>query len=344
MSCETVGDHIDIVDSHPVQSLRGLKAPQLGIAQAATCFRFLGGVLEEGIQLGANASIQDPPPLFVGKSYVMVSVNNPCRVGGDFVVRSASIFWAGKTALLCRRNGNDQSVLVHVNTQFARVKGTKFKEAFSSKIITDGKVIAWDTWVKNEVLVWLKPDETIEVLYADGNVRSLVNDGGSLTVKALSTEDVADIRVRYLRQAQARVREELKGTDRIRAEDKLYHELVAVLAVGGTRSPAVFESVYSLLEDDGDRGLLGQGVQRHVLEVLQHRPDYALRFKISCASRGAVEKPGAGVPKTAPVAKTSGPPAARRAKLAARSARDREERNIRRGAHGGGEKKSSKKK
>lgn len=333
MTCENTEGHIDFVAAHPAQSFQGLKAPQLGINQpATTCFRFLEGVLEEGLLLNVNSSMQTQPPLFVGKRYVMVDAHHPCTINEAYLVRAASIHWAGKDnqlPLLRQRMSADDSLLVLVDTRFARTKGTAFKEAFSSKVITDGKKVAWD---QGEVLISIKPGETIDILYADGNVRSLVNTGGSIEVKNLNIEDVADIRVLYIRQSQARLRLELKGDQRTRAEDKLYHELVAVLAVGGKRSSTVFESVYKLLEDDGDRGLLGRGVQQHVLDALQHRPDYALRFKITCAKRGTVNETTSTLLPTVSANRPKGPPPERRAKLAARSQRDQAERQVRRGS------------
>ena len=333
MSRENIEANIDFVAAHPAQSLQGLKAPQLGIVQSGTnCFRFLEGVLEEGLLLNANSSIQTQPPLFIGKRYIMVDGQHPCSINEAHIVRAASIRWAGKDnqlPLLRQRMNDDKSVLVHVDTRFTRVKGTTFKEAFSAKVLTDGKKVAWD---QGETLVCIKPGETIEILYADGNVRKLVNTGGMLEVMNLSIEDVADIRILFIRQSQARLRQELKGEQRARAEDKLYHELVAVLAIGGKRSPAVFEDVYKLLEDDGDRGQLGRGVQNHVLEALQHRPDYALRFKITCAKRGTVnEVTGTPLP-TVSTNRPKGPPPERRAKLAARSQRDQADRQGRRGS------------
>lgn len=333
MSAENTQDHIDVVAAHPAQSLRGLKAPQLGIVQPATnCFRFLEGVLEEGLLLNVNSSMQTQPPLFVGKRYVMVDAHQPCAINEAHIVRAASIRWAGKDGqlpLLRQRMKADDSVLVHVDTRFTRTKGTTFKEAFSSKVLTDGKKVSWD---QGEVLISIKPGETIEILYADGNVRKLANTDGTLEVRNLSTEDVADIRIQYIRQSQARLREELKGEQRTRAEDKLYHELVAVLAVGGKRSPVVFEAAYKLLEDDGDRGLLGRGVQLHVLEALQHRPDYALRFKISCAKRGTVNEVTSTKSPTVSTNRPKGPTLERKAKMAARSQRDQAERQARRGS------------
>ena len=333
MSCENIEDHTDFVAAHPAQSLQGLKAPQLGINQSGTnCFRLLEGVLAEGLLLNANSSMQTQPPLFVGKRYIMVDGQHPCSVNEAFIVRAASIRWAGKDnqlPLLRQRVNGDKSVLVHLDTRFGRAKGTTFKEAFSSKVLTDGKKVVWD---QGETLVCIKPGETIEILYADGNVRKLVNTDGVLEVKNLSTEDVADTRILHIRQSQARLRQELKGEQRARAEDKLYHELVAVLAIGGKRSPAVFETVYKLLEDDGDRGLLGRGVQQHVLDALQHRPDYALRFKITCASRGTVNEATSSALPTVSANRPKGPPPERRAKLAARSQRDQAERQGRRGS------------
>lgn len=335
MSAENTQDHIDFVAAHPAQSLRGLKAPQLGIVQPATnCFRFLEGVLEEGLLLNVNSSMQTQPPLFIGKRYIMVDSHQPCAINEAHIVRAASIRWAGKDGqlpLLRQRMKADDSVLVHVDTKFARTKGTTFKEAFSSKIVTDGSVVTSSNY-QDEMLIGLTDGESIDILYADGNVRKLANTDGTLEIKNLSTEDVADIRILYIRQSQARLREELKGDQRTRAEDKLYHELVAVLAVGGKRSPAVFEAAYKLLEDDGDRGLLGRGVQQHVLDALQHRPDYALRFKITCAKRGTVNEVTSTPLPTVSATRSKGPPPARKAKLAARSQRDQAERQARRGS------------
>lgn len=347
MTQENLADHADFVAAHPArQSLRGLKAAQLGIKpRAINCYRFLGGVLEEGILLNANSSMQTQPPLFVGKRYVTVDPQYPCAINEACIVRTASIRWSDKIATLRRQIDSDDSVLVHVDTGFTRVKGTKFKESFSSEIVTDGGLIAWD---RNEMLVSIKPGESIDVLYADGNVRSLAIIDGRLEVKNLSIEDVADTRILYIRQKQARLRENLTGDDLIRAVDRLYHELVAVLAIGGKRSQAVFESVYKLLGDDGDRGLLGGGVQRHVLEVLGQRPEYALRFKITCASRRSINESQNVVPSAAPASKPKGPPADRRAKLAARAERDRQARQNARGSSSdqslkGSSKKSKKK-
>ncbi|HEY0979319.1 MAG TPA: hypothetical protein VGE23_00545 [Candidatus Paceibacterota bacterium] len=336
MSCENLVDHTDFVTAHPAQSLQGVRAPQLGIKdRPVSCYRLEGGVFEEGIALGANSSLQMCPALFVGDWYVLIDPANPCAYGDDHVVYRASIRKGGKggtVPLLTQRAKTDNRILVYVDTRFARVPRTVFKEAFSAKIVTDGGITAWSR-SKNEMLVSLGNGETIEVLYADGTVRQVINENGTAKAVPLSLEDQAAHRAQYLAAERERVRSTLTGDPMIKTVDKLFHELVAILRIGGARSQAVFDLAYRQLEDAGEAGLLGTGVQRHVREVLeeQDRKEHLLRFSFTCTKRG-VNGHTTAVPTATRAVRRKGPSPERQAKLAERSQRDREARQGMRGS------------
>lgn len=344
---EHVVDAIDLVGSIPLS--KGPCAPRA----AATCttYRFKSGVLQEGLQLPPNSSMQMLPALFVGTRFVRVDIDNPCTIDQDFMVHDASIRWVGKdshVALLSRRNPTEKRIFVHVDTQFTRVKGAYFKYAFSSEIISDGEIVAWD---KSEQFIGLAHGETIDVLYGDGSVRSLVNLNGKLELKSLGIEEMADIRILFIRQKQAQIRENLQSSQRMAADDRLYHELVSMMEIGGNRSLAIFDRLYLMLEDDASQGLLGGGVKDRILEVLQSRPSYALRFRTTFVSRGSISEPTTTktvLPSTFVPAKPKGPPPEAKARKAARAERDRQARNAARGSSAdksqkGGGKQSKKK-
>lgn len=334
----SIQDHIDFIAAHPApRSFQGLKAPQLGLDdQRTTCFQLVGGVFSEGIRLSTNSSFQVRPALFVGrKRYVMVDSFNPAPIDQEDAIRAASIRWAGadsKVPLLTRRALSDNTVLIYVDTVFGRQPRTVFKEHFSSKIVTGGRLIAWD---RNEALVALASGESIEILYADGSVRQILNENGRVKADLLSIEDQAARRLCHLTCQLDTFRKELTGDSLVKATDKIYHEFVAIMRVGGGRSEDVFKMTYSRLEDAGEQGLLGAGVQRHALEVLeeQGRSEYMQRLKFTCARR--IAKAAQNHELVSPVLKQigkGGVPQARRQKLAERAARDRAQRAAARGS------------
>lgn len=318
----------DIVDAHPTQSLKGLKAPQLGLKQTVNpvnCFQLCDGVFQEGIQLSNSSS--NRPVLFVGDSFYLM-INDGAKYD-NAVLTTAGVRMAGpsgKLPVLEKRPGDDRSALVFINTRFPRVKGAILKDAFTGRIVTDGKVIAWEKHF-SEMLIKLEDGQSVKVFYADGSVRQVICENGTVKVVDMSLVTQAFERVAFLLTCIQKVRENKKMDDerRTRATDRFYHELIAVMRIAGKKSEAVFTDVYSYLENVGEA--LNPGVQRHVIDVLkeQNRDMLVIQFRASCTPTTEI---GATATQT-----RKGLPAAAKAKKAERAERDRQ--NARKGPSGG---------
>ncbi len=347
---DSLPEFIDLVDSHSARSLQKVRAPQLGLVaeDRVLCYRFLNGVLQEGLLLDLNSSMQVNLAFFVGTRYVVLNSTNPCRFDASGIIRRASVAWrgeGGRIPTLTQPSINpDQRCLVHVDTKFDRTRRTIYKEEFSSCIVTDGGVVAQS---KGEMLLSLGQSESVEVFYADGSVKRLVCKDQAITAISLSIEEQAEARITHAVTEILAASMMPVGTEATVRTDRAFHQLVAVMAVGGKRSESVFEKAYGLLEEAGKAGMLARSVEGHAIRMLHDRPAHAVRLGNACMKKGSVHSVATNTPVSIQMNKPKGPPADRRAKLAARAERDRQQRQAARGSsadqsHKGSGKKSKK--
>lgn len=310
------------VSSHPT-----LVAASLKQDQADRCYRFLNGTIIEGFEL-TKADTVTQLLLYIGERFVWVSNNRPCNIDENRIVRNAAIGLGGKsgtTALLTRPELGSKKVLVQANTTFGRTPGTKYKTYFFQGLVSDGRKVAWCTRT-HEYLYELAHGQSIVVFNVDGSVKKVRNQNGVLEFETLSILDQAVLRIENVKTELGRAGTIEDRDARCKREDQLFHHLVDIMTIGGKRSPAILETVFTIFEDAAEQHLLRPNVVNRIKDALRGNSVYALRFE------GALS-PTIGLPvaDNAP-AKPKGPPADRRAKLALRAQRDRERGQSTRGS------------
>lgn len=313
--------------SHSIQHIR---TPQFGgSVMAATlqgearmhanCFRIRGdGRVEEGIQLElSHPKVGGKPALFVGDYFILR--DNRCGVAytKNGIVRRAQMKYLPRNGkkdleLLVQPTSKNPPLLVHVETSPVLADRARLKYEFQADIQTTGGIIAT---ALGEYFISLTDDESITVFCVDGTVRDFVQKDYVLTERLLSFEEQADARIRLVQFQLERASDSFSGDALIRRRDWLYHQLITILQVGA-RSESVFEQVFGILEDAKQHDLIALGVQNRLLSFLEdeHRWRFLATESISSS---AGEK-----------SRSSGVPAERRAKLAARAAANRARRNV----------------
>jgi len=320
----------------------------------ANCYRIDNKGMMEGVELELTHPLTRAPALFAGASYVKVDTRIGCiiaPIGKTGIVRRADIEWTERPgynkplALLVQPNTAELRPLLHANVQIELSPGMKFNERFYTDIVTAGERIVCSQDQK-EMLIRLSMNDDAVLYFPDGSVRVVVAKGGNgiplfLEELLLSYDEQAEYRLLRI-DAQLEAAKLLEADDGIRREDWLYHELIAILNVGGRVLTSAYETIYGRLEALKKKGELRPQVERHALEALKkHRPEQALYFRdvVKTCALGkfslATSEPDTSARK--------GPPASRLKKKQARSDRDREARLKMRGVSSGGKSISKKK-
>lgn len=326
------------------------------VAKPANCFSIDHRGIREGLELElAHPLTGKSPALFLDASYVRVETQHPCiidRMGTTGIVRRAEIDWKERPNFrslptLVQPNQGNPAPLLYSNTRIELGKGAKFNERFYAGTEAMGEIVAW-SGDRKEMLVQFSENDDAVIYFPDGSVRFVMWQGGSdtdscLTEVKLTFDEQAGHRLRRIDNELSSIKAKpLEGSDRIRIEDSLYHELIAILNIGGTRLTSAFETIYDRLETLKAKGVLRAGVDRHALEVLKkHWPTHALCFRDAVLIQSG---PNFTPSTHFPVQARKGPPAAALKRKSDRSERDRQERLARRGASSGGKQQTKSKK
>ncbi len=322
-----------------------IRTPQFGSNMAPTlqgeankrpnCFKMNGtGKIEEGIKLElGHPAVSGKPALFIGDYYIFSNYKNGVAFDSKGTVRRAILKQLTREGmkplkLLTQPNGPNPPLLLHVDTNLP--SGTKPKEHFWSGVDTDEDVLAWSG---KETLVSFSADQSwADIFYGDGAVKRVIRQGPQLVVQQLTLEEQAERRIEQAIYNIEIAKDEQDGDRRIPREDRSLHQLIAVLAIGGTRSSVVFRQVYGLLKDFARIGDMRPRVLAHTMDVLRERfPDHVVEFEdMSLASKFGFHSSLANY--DAPIRDRRSTPSERKAKLAARALRDQQTRAAMRGS------------
>lgn len=300
------------------------------------------GKLQVGITLELNHPLTGgKPALFVGGYYILRDRENGCLYRAHGQVRRADIFVKGiegKThlKLLVQPEGDSVSPLLHVNMNLPA--GHKPKEKFYVGMDRDNvESVAHDVTAQEALLRFVNMDSAVTVYYADGTVVRVERDGDTLRVVPLSVEEQASMRIEH---AQFLLEEAAKYDDNkwVKVADFAYHEIIAVMAIGGNRSKSVFQEAFEYLLELAECGKLRPSVKAHALNVLLHmKKDHALQFGWAC-DRGLDTSPTVSRDSTAfgTVPPSRGPKQEAARRRSAKSTADQNIRAITQGSSKGG--------
>ena len=305
------------------------------------------GLVHEGIHIELESKIHKKKlVLVIGGSYVPMDSQNPCEmykmnnVGlvRRMTVETLDLHNRPAIELLKKPTVSDTAMYLVINPVVRLAPGAKPNTRFWCGVVCESAhIIRKDEFSGEAFVAFRKDGDSASVFYTNGQVVTVSRSGASLKVTELTIEEQAQKRIQHalenIRIAQATIKDEEALA---RRTDVFYHMIVEVLKVGGKRSEQVFDMVFELLNAAGKQGQLRPGVQLHVREVLSRlNPAAALQFNLNCQRFDAKKQSGGAfgnVSLPSLVAGPKGPPPSARAKQAKRSARDREERDRRRGS------------
>lgn len=226
-------------------------------------------------------------------------------------------------------------IYLHIDVQMPLPGHVHLKERFR-RGVSSGKVVAYGG---TETLVqFTKNGDAVDICYEDGSVRRVVRQGDKLELIRLSNEEQADVRIVQVLRGLTEARS-LEGDASVKLRDWHYHQLAAVVAIGGKRSSTVLDKELAPLIAAAQDGDIRPLVKSHVISGLRHSPALALFFNQHCVA-GATKKMapvgafGTATSVTRTEGQRGGPKPARAQRLAARAARDRQIRNDMRGKSG----------
>jgi hypothetical protein len=326
----------------------GSSAAPLGeAAMPLLCYRLTSaGVLQEGFELELNhPASKGTPAMFMGEYYISRHYTHGClfdRWGSAGIVRRAIIEQAGTVKVLSQPNGGNPPFLLHVNPIAELVPGAKPLEIFYIGV-NGGRTVAQGQDC-DERIVAFDDGTSADIYYSDGRVIRVVREHGALVLRQLNIMEQAGLRIAHAKRGIADA-ETLPRELRIKRTDRWYHELIAILAVGGNRSDLVFDEVYGILEAGARNGAFAQTVQEHATTVLSRRwPSHAVRFGLACQARASQSAQKAGGAFGSIFQSTESPrgiPLDALKRKRERAERDRQERAASKGPSGGGSQKSN---
>ncbi|MEK7510920.1 MAG: hypothetical protein AAB582_01650 [Patescibacteria group bacterium] len=318
----------------------------------ANCFKMNGtGKIEEGIMLELNHPLASgAPALFVGQRYILQNRQNACifeRAAEGGRVRRAIIEWKKPASkkpfpLLTQPNGGNPPFLLQVIPHLSvpeNVQAT-MKIRFAYDVITDAEIIEMDHR-NQETLIALREGQHVDVFYVDGSVKRAVCTGDTVVINPLTIDEQAAARIQRAKRYIAVMNGQIEAsfdTERercARQRDATLHELISVMEVGGKRSPDVIDKVLQVLAEYGREGVLrAESVRSRSVGVLRKLDaSRVMAFEEACLPSAYVRQVtiDSGLLDLNTVRK--GTPADRKAKLAARSLRDKEARAAMKGKH-----------
>lgn len=318
----------------------------------ANCFRMNGSRSpEEGILLELDhPKVGGKPALFVGGRFIFRNYQNGCIYkpqGRAGIVRRAVIEWkepVGKRPfpVLTQPNDPNPPLLLHVSTHQVLPENVRLNVKFSRGVLTEGRVIDEDY---GEMLIALDDNQSADVFYIDGAVKRVIRTGSDLVGHELSLDDQAEARIARNEGIISVLNEEFRKSfghppeDLIRQRDAAFHDLISVMDIGGRRSASIGDRIFDILVTYGKEGDLRAGtVRSRAMEVLKRvNPGRVMEFEEACLPSVYAHQLGFNLATSGPSAQSrKGPTADRKAKLAARAARDSQARAQMRGASGGG--------
>lgn len=314
-------------------------------AKPATVFCInASGPIREGITLSLSHPLTGgKPALMLGEHFTLVSNHgNGClfrkMTDTTALVRRLDIRHLerpGKSALPVLVNPTSTDTLyLQVDTHLP--VHIIPKERFCSGVMPNDSISIYGG---TEYLVRLVGDgDSVDILYGDGSVRQVVRTGNTLKLRPLMAEDQARVRIQHALYGLATA---AKTSDEsaIKGRDWFYHQLAAIIAVGGRRSATTLTNALDPLTDAARDGDIRSNVKQHVIAALHHAPAQALQFGMDCDAGHSCRMAGGafGRPQTSrpgdSVQPAKGKPEQAR-KRAERSASDRNLRESMRGARG----------
>lgn len=304
------------------------------------------GKVQEGIEVEIDHPMGGKQPLLMlGEHWLPSDRSYPCRVVEEdskvmarhLAIKTVQLSEGRKPLrLLTQPQGSNGPLLLFVDPAVSLPRGAMQTANFWKGVGECPLIVSEHYKSGQTLLAFPKDGDSASVFYSDGRVLGVVRRGNILETVQLPLEEQAERRIRIATNAIKKAEANLKGENLVRVVDVLYHMLADVLAVGGKRSETVFEKISTLLLAAGEQGRLRLGVQNHV-QAAFHKvcSTTALEFVLAC-ERANARKEGNGafgnVSLPSLVAGPKGPPPSARAKQAKRSARDREERDRRRGS------------
>lgn len=230
----------------------------------------------------------------------------------------------------------DAPIYLHVDVEMHLPDYVHMKERFLSGVVSSGNVVAYGG---TETLVRFAGDsDAVDICYKDGSVRRVARQGDTLTLIRLSVEQQADVRIAHALNGLAEARL-LEGDASVKWRDMHYHQLAAVVAVGGSRSTTVLDKTLAPLTKAVQEGDIRPEVKSHIITALRHSPAHALLFNQNYVV-GTTKKaaPGGAFGTATSVMHTEGKhfgaKPSRVKKLTARAERDRQARAEMRGKSG----------
>jgi hypothetical protein len=253
-------------------------------------------------------------------------------------VRRATIEWEGRDngiPLLVRPHTIDKTMLLQVTIGYAA--GITPKERLWAGVDTNGSIVQQTS---QEILISFDVNDFADIFTEDGFVRRVERVGDEFKLVELPLLTQGNLRIEH---ALAVINSAERSTDQgVKRADAGYHQLAAILAIKSIRSTPIFQQVFDLLEQEAQAGKLTKGVRKHVLDALgkagleyeYFRDNYCGDLAQLCLTEMRFTS----------VTSSKGAPAERKAKLAERAERNRQERLGMRGASSGGKQVTSKKK
>lgn len=315
-------------------------APPGMAVKPVLCYRLDGtATLLEGFEINLEHP-QAGAALCLGEDYLPLYYKRPCafdKWGTTGIVRRAMIERAGQGQVLSQPKEGNLPLLLHVNPVAELPSGAKLIEKFWTGV-NCGTMVAKENQGFERVLSFVEL-QTADIFYSDGRVVRVMREHGVLTLVRLDPNEQADLRIMRVQKA-LKAAQDLPEEVRIPRTDACYHELVAVMGVGGAYSEQILDKAYGLLEEAAGKGAFSFTVQEHALKVLRRRsPTHADLFskKIEIRNAKYTQKAGGayGSVLTAYQA-PKGTPAAALKRKRDRAERDRAARMAQKGPSNGG--------
>ena len=303
------------------------------------------GMLWDFIELERN--YRENFSLFLGEEFFIPSnFKHPCimrMIGKIALVRRAIVLmeprsYGAPIPTLAQPDDGNPPLLLHVNPTFTLPSSAKLKEEFWSGIRTDATIAAKDKFGTHMLVAFDQEGQYVELYVADGRVIRVVREGAKLKLQTLTLEDQATLRIRYALEGIERTRSnsQLVKEEQVRKIDRFYHQIVAVMAIGGARQENILSECFDILSEAARRGEIRAGVRAHAYQALQNiAPAMALQFGVDCEAAKLKRSSGGafGHVLTQHVDDARrGPPLERQKKLQERRARDAAARAARRGS------------
>ncbi|MFZ1987983.1 MAG: hypothetical protein WAV21_03065, partial [Minisyncoccia bacterium] len=110
----------------------------------------------------------------------------------------------------------------------------------------------------------------------------------TLQIEKLPIELQTGLRLDLCRNEIQRIEQaEKPAVEKARSIDWWYHQVVAIIEVGGKLSDNVFKTAFDFLEEAGKQGLLRPGVRARATRVIAKiSPKHALHFDATCVASG----------------------------------------------------------